>query len=135
MNIYLIIWGEKRKRKVKSFSLVRLCDPTHYSLSGSSIHGIFHAGVLEWVAISFSLLFGVYTNNRMLGPVIILFNFLRNHKIFFHNEYIIFIPTIHVFNMRLLISPYAWQHFLFFKTHYCYYSHKFCRLKPALWVF
>ena len=107
LNIYLIIWGEKRKRKVKSFSLVRLCDPTHYSLSGSSIHGIFHAGVLEWVAISFSLLFGVYTNNRMLGPVIILFNFLRNHKIFFHNEYIIFIPTIHVFNMRLLISPYA----------------------------
>ena len=31
-----------------------LCDPMDYSLSGSSIHGIFQARVLEWVAISFS---------------------------------------------------------------------------------
>ena len=31
-----------------------LCDPLHSSLSGSSIHGIFQARVLEWIAISFS---------------------------------------------------------------------------------
>ena len=31
-----------------------LCDPMDYSPPGSSIHGIFQAGVLEWVAISFS---------------------------------------------------------------------------------
>ena len=31
-----------------------LCDPKDCSLSGSSIHGIFQAIVLEWVAISFS---------------------------------------------------------------------------------
>ena len=31
-----------------------LCDPMDYSLPGSSIHGIFQARVLEWVAISFS---------------------------------------------------------------------------------
>ena len=31
-----------------------LCDPIHYSLQGSSVHGIFQARVLEWVAISFS---------------------------------------------------------------------------------
>ena len=31
-----------------------LCDPTDCSLPGSSIHGIFQAGVLEWAAISFS---------------------------------------------------------------------------------
>ena len=31
-----------------------LCDPRDCSLSGSSIHGIFQAGVLEWIAISFS---------------------------------------------------------------------------------
>ena len=31
-----------------------LCDPTDYSPLGSSIHGIFQARVLEWVAISFS---------------------------------------------------------------------------------
>ena len=31
-----------------------LCDPIDCSLSGSSVHGIFQARVLEWVAISFS---------------------------------------------------------------------------------
>ena len=42
--------------KVKSLSRVRLfATPlTDYSLPGSSIHGIFQARILEWVAISFS---------------------------------------------------------------------------------
>ena len=31
-----------------------LCDPMDFSLPGSSIHGIFQARILEWVAISFS---------------------------------------------------------------------------------
>ena len=31
-----------------------LCDPMDCSLSGSSIHGIFQARVLEWVTVSFS---------------------------------------------------------------------------------
>ena len=31
-----------------------LCDPLDCSLRGSSIHGIFQAIVLEWIAISFS---------------------------------------------------------------------------------
>jgi len=31
-----------------------LCDPMDCSLPGSSIHGIFQAGVLEWGAIAFS---------------------------------------------------------------------------------
>ena len=31
-----------------------LCDPTDCSLPGFSVHGIFQARVLEWVAISFS---------------------------------------------------------------------------------
>ena len=34
-------------------SCLTLCDPTECSLPGSSIHGIFKARVLEWVAISF----------------------------------------------------------------------------------
>ena len=33
---------------------VTLCDPMGYSLPGSSVHGIFQARTLEWVAISFS---------------------------------------------------------------------------------
>ena len=45
--------------KVKSESEVArscptLSDPMDCSLPGSSIHGIFQAGVLEWVAIAFS---------------------------------------------------------------------------------
>ena len=35
-------------------SCLTLCDPMDCSLSGSSIHGIFQARVLEWIAISFS---------------------------------------------------------------------------------
>ena len=31
-----------------------LCDPMDYSPSGSSVHGILQARILEWVAISFS---------------------------------------------------------------------------------
>ena len=36
-----------------------LRDPMDCSLPGSSIHGIFQAGVLEWVAIAFSKLIKV----------------------------------------------------------------------------
>ena len=31
-----------------------LCDPMDFSPPGSSVHGIFQARVLEWVAIAFS---------------------------------------------------------------------------------
>ena len=31
-----------------------MCDPMDFGLPGSSVHGIFQARVLEWVAISFS---------------------------------------------------------------------------------
>ena len=46
--------------KVKGESEVaQLCptlsDPTDYSLPGSSVHGIFQARVLEWVATAFSI--------------------------------------------------------------------------------
>ena len=35
-------------------SCLTLCDPMDCSLSGSSVHGIFQARVLEWVATAFS---------------------------------------------------------------------------------
>ena len=44
--------GESESEVLKSCPT--LCDPMDYSLLGSSIHGIFQARVLEWVAISFS---------------------------------------------------------------------------------
>ena len=37
-----------------SQSCPTLCDPMDCSLPGSSVHGIFQATVLEWVAIYFS---------------------------------------------------------------------------------
>ena len=45
--------SEKKKSKVAQFCPT-LCDPMDCSLPGSSIHGIFQARILEWVAISFS---------------------------------------------------------------------------------
>ena len=30
------------------------CDPVDYSMPGFSVHGLFQARILEWVAISFS---------------------------------------------------------------------------------
>ena len=35
-------------------SCLTLCDPIDCSVPGSSVHGIFQAIVLEWIAISFS---------------------------------------------------------------------------------
>jgi len=35
-------------------SFPTLCDPMDYSPPASSVHGIFQAKILEWVAISFS---------------------------------------------------------------------------------
>ena len=44
---------EERRKKVVQ-SCPTLCDPMDCSLLGSSIHGIFQARILEWVAVSFS---------------------------------------------------------------------------------
>ena len=48
-HFYLNVYSE-----VKLLIHVQLCDPVDSSLRGSSIHGVFQARVLEWVAISFS---------------------------------------------------------------------------------
>ena len=45
---------ESEKWSVVTQLCPTLCDPMHCSLPGSSIHGIFQARILEWVAISFS---------------------------------------------------------------------------------
>ena len=49
--------GHTIKVKVNESEVVQscltLCDPMDYSPPGSSVHGIFQARILEWVAISF----------------------------------------------------------------------------------
>ena len=47
-------WKVKVKVKVKVKSCLTLCDTLDCSLLGSSVHGIFQATVLAWIAISFS---------------------------------------------------------------------------------
>ena len=48
------VWQKNEKVKVKVKSRLTLCDLMDYSPPGSSVHGIFQARILEWVAISFS---------------------------------------------------------------------------------
>ena len=43
-----------RENREVAQSCPTLCDPMDCSLSGSSVHGIFQARGLEWIAISFS---------------------------------------------------------------------------------
>ena len=48
------VGSSQKWSEVKLLSRVWLCDPMDCSLLHSSVHGIFQARVLEWVAISFS---------------------------------------------------------------------------------
>ena len=47
-------YGTTGKEKEAAQSCPTLCDPMDCSLPGSSVHGVFQAKVLEWVAIAFS---------------------------------------------------------------------------------
>ena len=47
-------WLYKGKWSEFAQSCLTLCDPVDSSLPGSSVHGIFQAVVLEWIAMSFS---------------------------------------------------------------------------------
>ena len=47
-------YSSKVKESEVAQSCQTLCDPMDCSLPGSSVHGIYQARILEWVAISFS---------------------------------------------------------------------------------
>ena len=55
MRCHFLLQGMKVKseREVAQ-SYLTLSDPMDYSLQGSSVHGIFQAGVLDWGAIASS---------------------------------------------------------------------------------
>ena len=46
--IYICVCAQSLK------SCLTLCDPMHCSPPGSPVYGTFQAGILEWVAISYS---------------------------------------------------------------------------------
>ena len=54
----IYIWSSTCSWHVRGCSVTQscptLCDPMDWSLPDSSVHGIFQAGILEWIAISFS---------------------------------------------------------------------------------
>ena len=52
-SVHSVAWKEKKESEVAQ-SCPTLCDPMDCSPPGSSVHGIFQARILEWVAISFS---------------------------------------------------------------------------------
>ena len=54
MKLYLVMFLISVQFNSVAQSCPTLCDPMDCSLPGSSVHGIFWAKVLEWVAISFS---------------------------------------------------------------------------------
>ena len=47
-----------------------LCDPRDRSLPGSSVHGIFQARVLEWVAIAFSTIYIQFSSVQVSRSVV-----------------------------------------------------------------
>ena len=48
------VWLSKNRFELSCSVCLTLCNPTDCNLPGSSVHGIFQARILEWVAISFS---------------------------------------------------------------------------------
>ena len=51
-SLLLVLWSKSESDVAQSCPT--LCDPKACNLPGFSVHGIFQANVLEWVAISFS---------------------------------------------------------------------------------
>ena len=56
-TFFFFLFDLVNKETLVAQSCPTLCDPMDCSLPGFSVHGIFQARVLEWVAISFSIIF------------------------------------------------------------------------------
>ena len=56
MKNYIMFMDQKNQYSENEVAQLcpTLCDPMDCSLPGSSVHGIFQARVLEWVAIAFA---------------------------------------------------------------------------------
>ena len=60
------------RSRLELLARTQLCHPTPYDwgLSGSSVHGIFQARVLEWIAISFSRGFSRPRNRTWVSHIV-----------------------------------------------------------------
>ena len=68
-----LFYCEKKKKSEVTQSCPALCDPMDCSLPCSSLHGIFQARVLEWVAISFSSSEGLCFFAKMIHVTFLIF--------------------------------------------------------------
>ena len=118
--------------KVKSESEVAqsgptLSDPMDHSLSGSSIHGIFQARVLEWGAIAFSSdLENTSKNTEVKVWDTGDWNWSRNGRtVFKHcnpfNTWLLNIMDMYNFNKIIIMKKYAWMWILLIKTEWHWY--------------
>ena len=105
----ILLWRKWKVNVWVAQSCLTLCDPVDYSLSGSSVHGILQARILEWVAIPFSRL---WTKSGIKfyfqhNPKLILFTailredehnlMLNNNDFKRKNSFIKFIDFFHTF--------------------------------------
>ena len=79
---FLLQYMKVKSESEVAQSCLTLSDPMNRSLPGSSVHGIFQAGVLEWGAMAFSDYIDYYYSNYCI-LFIIIWNLLR-HSLFFY---------------------------------------------------
>ena len=58
-KLLFTIKADESESKVTQ-SYPTLCDPKDWSLTGSSVQGVFQARILEWVAISYSNMMNIF---------------------------------------------------------------------------
>ena len=72
---FLLQCMEVKSESEVAQSCPTVCDPMDCSLPGSSVHGIFQARVLEWVAIAFSYMVVYSTQNSNFNKLTFYFLF------------------------------------------------------------
>ena len=76
----------KKVKVLVTQSCLTLCNPMDSSQPGSSVHGIFQAKILEWVAISFSMGSSPWVSH-IVGRLYRLPQALQSEPIFFFNTF------------------------------------------------
>ena len=133
---FFLSWIGIGKESEVAQSCLTLCDPMDCSLPGSSIHEIFQAKVLQWVAISFSRgssrsrdrtwvsriarrRFTIWATNAFFAPIVIIMIFSLNFlnilfsyvelSLHFNNNFHL-IMIYNLFNILLnYLLIYSWQ--------------------------
>ena len=95
---FLLQWMKVKSEREVAQSCPTLSDPMDCSLPGSSVHGIFHAKVLEWGAIALSL--SIINSQSLLKLMSIESVMPSNHLILYHPLLLLpsILPNIRVFS-------------------------------------